>query len=186
MHLWMKIRNPKANLLFMWLYIYGWKLGAPKQIFFHMADYFHRWYLVAPKICLLWCVTDLTFMDGCLGPFSWMKNDLLLLSLAANGQTLRPTRYPHPISIPSLEIRWPFCALCFRRLFGLLLLFLRVCVFGLSLCSGVLKLFAGPVGLQSDTRILGPTLFVSLTWRDFFRAPKWSGSLQLFLLCAVW
>ncbi len=140
-------------------------------------------------------------MDGCLGPFSWMKNDLLLLSLAANGQTLRPTRYPHPISIPSLEIRWPFCALCFRRLFGLLLLFLRVCVFGLSLCSGVLKLFgvlelplllctcvwgAGEVGLQSDTRILGPTLFVSLTWRDFFRAPKWSGSLQLFLLCAVW
>ncbi len=142
-------------------------------------------------------MTNLTFIDGYLSPFSWMKNDLLLLSLAANGQTLRPIRYPHPISIPSLEIRWSLCALFFVAfLVSFCFLYARACVFGLSLCSGVLKLseswsflfsFAlGGRGLQSDTRVLGPTLFVSLTWRDFFGAPKWSGSLQLFLLCAVW
>ncbi len=80
----------------------------------------------------------------------------------------------------------------------------RVCILGLSLCSGVLKLLeswsflfsfalvcvrggaGGGGGVQSDTRILGPTLFVSLTGRDFLGVPKWSGSLQLFLLCAVW
>jgi len=38
MHKWMKIRSPKANLLFMWLYIHGWKLEALWQICFS-CDY---------------------------------------------------------------------------------------------------------------------------------------------------